>query len=40
MRTSVVPGNETAEKLYSSMGFIPNGEFDGDEKVMLLDLSK
>ena len=36
--TSVVPGNEAAEKLYASLGFTPNGEYDDDEKVMVLSL--
>ena len=38
MRTSVVPGNDAAEKLYRSLGFIPTGEFDEDEMVMELNL--
>ena len=38
IRTAFVPGNTVAEKLYSSLGFIPNGEVDGDEIVMILDL--
>ena len=38
MRAAFVQGNTAAEKLYSSLGFIPNGELDGDEIVMILDL--
>ena len=39
-RTSIVPGNEAAEKLYANLGFIPNGEYDGDEIVMVMELRK
>ena len=39
-RTSIVSGNDVAEKLYKSLGFIPNGEYDGDEAVMLLEFQK
>ena len=38
MRTSFVPGNTGAENLYKGLGFIPSGELDGDEIVMVLDL--
>jgi Acetyltransferases len=38
MRTSVVQGNTGAENLYMGLGFVPNGEMDGDERVMILDL--
>ena len=38
MRTSFVPGNAGAERLYAGLGFIPTGEMDGDEIVMMLDL--
>jgi diamine N-acetyltransferase len=34
-RTSVVPGNDAAEKLYRNLGFEPNGEYDDDEMVMV-----
>jgi len=36
-RTSIVQGNEATEMLYKNLGFIPNGEYDGEEIVMLLD---
>ena len=36
MRTSFVPGNETAEKLYKSLGFVATGELDDGEIVMVL----
>ena len=35
-RTSIVPGNEIAENLYKNLGFMPTGEMDGGEIVMLL----
>ena len=35
---SYVPGNEWAEKLYKEVGFVPNGEKDGEEIVLVLDL--
>lgn len=38
MRTAFVPGNTVAEKLYKGCGFVPNGELDGDEIVLMLDL--
>jgi len=38
--TSFVQGNTSAENLYKSFGFVPNGEFDGDEIVMILDFIK
>jgi len=36
--TSVVPENVGAEKLYNSFGFIPNGKYDGGEKVLVLNM--
>lgn len=36
---SYVPGNDWAEKLYKEAGFVPNGEKDGEEIVLVLDLS-
>jgi len=38
IRTSVVSENIVARNLYKSLGFIPNGEFDGDEVVLILNL--
>jgi len=38
IKTAFVPGNEAAEMLYKSLGFIANGEIDGDEIVMELNL--
>ncbi|WP_024859383.1 GNAT family N-acetyltransferase [Ruminococcus flavefaciens] len=35
---SYEPENTTAEKLYSSLGFEPNGEKDGDEIIAVLNL--
>lgn len=35
---SYEPENTTAEKLYSSFGFVPNGEKDVDEIIAVLDL--
>ena len=35
---SYVPGNDWAEKLYKEAGFVPNGEKDGEEIVLVLDL--
>lgn len=35
---SYEPENVTAEKLYSSFGFEPNGEKDGDEIIAVLNL--
>lgn len=35
---SFVPTNETAKKLYNSLGFFENGEMDGDEVVAVLEL--
>lgn len=35
---SFVPGNKYAEKLYQEFGFKPNGEKDGPEVVLVLDL--
>ena len=35
---SYEPENKVAEKLYMQMGFIPNGEFDGDEAIAVLKL--
>ena len=35
---SYVPGNDYAEKLYKDAGFVPNGEKDGEEIVLVLDL--
>jgi diamine N-acetyltransferase len=37
-RTSIVPGNDAAEKLYKDLGFIPTGEIEGGEIVMVLEL--
>jgi diamine N-acetyltransferase len=39
IKTSFVPGNEAAEKLYISTGFKANGEKDGDEIVLVIDLA-
>jgi diamine N-acetyltransferase len=36
--TSFVPGNDSAEKLYRDYGFTPNGELDGEEIVMTMEL--
>jgi diamine N-acetyltransferase len=36
--TSTTPGNDAAENLYRSFGFIPNGKYIGDEKVLVLNL--
>ena len=36
--TSVTPGNDAAEMLYRSFGFVPNGEYVEGEKVLVLDL--
>lgn len=36
--TSFVPGNATAERLYTSLGFRITGELDGDEIVARYDL--
>ena len=36
--TSVVPENVSAEKLYNSFGFLPNGKYDGGEKVLVLNM--
>ena len=38
-RTSVVPENEKARRLYIGLGFLPNDEFSGGEEVFILDLS-
>ncbi|WP_028517309.1 GNAT family N-acetyltransferase [Ruminococcus flavefaciens] len=35
---SYEPENTAAEKLYSSFGFVPNGEKDGDEIIAVLNL--
>ena len=35
---SYEPDNHAAEKLYSSFGFEPNGEKDGDEIIAVLEL--
>lgn len=35
---SYKPNNEVAKKLYHSIGFIENGEFDGDEAIAVLKL--
>ena len=35
---SYVPGNDWAEKLYKEAGFVSNGEKDGEEIVLVLDL--
>lgn len=35
---SYEPENTTAAKLYSSLGFEPNGEKDGDEMIAVLNL--
>jgi diamine N-acetyltransferase len=36
MRTSFVPGNDVAMKLYQNLGFVPTGEVDHGEVVMVL----
>ena len=36
--TSVVPGNDAAEKLYRSFGFKPDGRYDWGEKVLVLNI--
>jgi len=36
MRTSVVPGNDHATKLYKSLGFVETGEIEHGENVMVL----
>ena len=36
--TSTVPGNDAAEMLYRSFGFLPNGRYDGGEKVLVLNM--
>nr|WP_281694130.1 GNAT family N-acetyltransferase [Lactobacillus johnsonii] len=36
---SYVPGNDWAEKLYKEAEFVSNGEKDGEEIVLVLDLS-
>ena len=36
--TGIVPGNENAEKLYKSLGFVFTGEIDDGEHVMKLSL--
>ena len=36
--TSVAPGNDAAEELYKGFGFVPNGKYVGDEKVLVLNL--
>ena len=36
--TSTAPGAYVAEKLYNSFGFIPNGKFYGNEKVLVLKM--
>ena len=36
--TSTVPGNDAAEKLYRSFGFLPNGEYHVGEKVLVLNM--
>ncbi|MBG9944437.1 GNAT family N-acetyltransferase [Brevibacillus formosus] len=36
---SIHPENEFARKLYESFGFTSNGEMDGPEEVMVLDLT-
>jgi len=38
--TSTTPGNDAAENLYRSFGFIPDGRYYGDEKVLVLNLRK
>ncbi len=35
---SYEPENETARELYRSLGFVENGEMDGDEIVAVLKL--
>lgn len=35
---SYVPGNKNGAKLYEDAGFAPNGEMDGPEIVLVLDL--
>ncbi|WP_297955506.1 GNAT family N-acetyltransferase [uncultured Ruminococcus sp.] len=35
---SYEPGNTAAERLYSSFGFVPTGEKDGDEIIAVLNL--
>jgi diamine N-acetyltransferase len=36
VRLAVDPANQTAERLYSSLGFVATGELDGDESIMEL----
>jgi len=36
-RTSVVPGNDAARRLYIGLGFVPNGEFTDGEEVLIMD---
>lgn len=36
--TSFVPGNDVAKRLYTSLGFVETGEFDGDELVAKYEL--
>ena len=38
--TSVVPDNIIAEKLYNSFGFMPNGKYEEDEKVLVLNMKE
>ncbi|HLU83278.1 MAG TPA: GNAT family N-acetyltransferase [Trueperaceae bacterium] len=36
--TSFVPGNDVAQRLYTSLGFVETGELDGDELVARYEL--
>ena len=38
LTTCYVEGNEAAKHLYLSFGFVPNGEVDGDEIVLVLPI--
>ena len=38
VKTSLVPGNDGAGGLYKSLGFVPTGEIDDGEIVMVLKL--
>ena len=40
IKTAYVPGNESAKKLYESLGFVVNGEIDDGEIVMELNLRR
>lgn len=36
--TSFMPGNDVAQRLYASLGFVETGEYDGDELVAKYEL--